>query len=57
MEGADLVMTSEPWEVEGVSVVSRATYAKVSETKFRSMMEFKNGDKWEKAMDIELTKK
>lgn len=57
MDGSSLVMVSEPWEVEGQSVVSRSTYAKVSDTKFRLTMELKDGDKWDKAMDLELTKK
>ncbi|MBS1723012.1 MAG: DUF1579 family protein [Armatimonadetes bacterium] len=57
LDGANLVMTSEPWEVSGMTVVSRTTYTKLSDTKFRTKMEFKNGEKWDNAMELELTQK
>lgn len=57
MENGGLVMVSDPWDVGGMSVVSRTTLTKVSDTQFRMTMEFKNDDKWEKASDMELKKK
>ena len=57
MEGASLVMLSEPWTVMGDTMTARGTTTKVSETKMKMGLDFKNDDKWDKASEIELTKK
>jgi len=56
MDGNKLVMESEPWEAEGMTAVARETMSKISDTKTGLMMEFKNGEKWDKGMDFVLTK-
>ena len=56
LDGETLVMVSEPWEIMGQSISSRATMKKTSDTKARFVVEFKMGDAWEKATDMELTK-
>ena len=56
MDGAKLVMVSEPWEAEGMTAVARETTSKISESKCGFAMEFKNGDKWIKGMDFVLAK-
>lgn len=56
MTGESLTLVSEPWAMEGMTVLSRSTMTKVSDSKFKSKMEIKNGEKWDTAMDIELAK-
>ena len=53
MTGDTLVMTSEPWQ----GTTGRVTLTKVSDTKMKFTLEFQNGEKWEKATDMEFTKK
>jgi len=53
MENGAMVMTSESWQ----GMVGRGTMKKISETKVGFLLEFQNESKWDKAMDIELTKK
>ena len=57
LDGSKLEMTSDPWEAEGMTAVVRETMSNISDTKCGLLMEFKNGDKWVKAMDYVLTKK
>lgn len=57
MEGGVMTMTSDPWEIMGSSTVSRATMTKVSDTKVKFKLEFKNGDNWDLVSDMEMTKK
>ena len=57
LEGASWILVSEPWEVMGTSMVTRATMTKVSDTKSKFKLEMKNGDKWDVASEVELTKK
>ena len=56
MDGKKLAMTSDPWEAEGMKAVSRETILKMSDTKYGLLLEMKIGDKWNKGMDIVLTK-
>jgi hypothetical protein len=56
MSSGNLVMASEPWKVAGQTVVSRETYVKESDARLRSVMEFKNGRKWDPEMSMVLTK-
>lgn len=55
-EGDSFVMISDPWEIMGQAMVSRSTMTKMSDTKVKFMLEFKAGDAWEKASEMELTK-
>ncbi len=57
MDGAKLVLVSDPWQAEGMKAVIRETVSKVSDTQYGLVMEFKNGDKWVKGVDFVLTKK
>jgi hypothetical protein len=57
LDGTKLVMVSDPWEAEGMKLVSRETMSKVSDSKFELIVEAKIGEKWEKEMDFVLTKK
>jgi hypothetical protein len=57
MDAGKLVMVSDPWEAEGMTMVLRETMSKLSDTKCGLILEFKNGDKWDKSMDYVLTKK
>jgi hypothetical protein len=56
-ESDKLAMVSEPWEAEGMTLVSRETMWKISDTKCGLLLESKKGDKWDKEMDYVLTKK
>jgi hypothetical protein len=53
MDGGKFLMVSEPWQ----GTVGRATMTKVSDSKVKFLLEFKNEDKWEKGCDMEMTKK
>lgn len=57
IEDGKLVLVSEPWKVQGMSFVSRATYAKVSDSKLRMGMDFKSATGWDTALDMQLSKK
>ena len=57
MDGSALVMVSEPWTVMGDSMTARGTTVKESDSKMKMGLDFKNDDKWDKASEIELTKK
>ena len=57
LEGNSLVMLSEPWTVMGESMTARGATTKVSATKMKMGLDIKNGDKWDKASEFELTKK
>lgn len=57
MDGNKLVMITEPWEAEGMTMVARETLSKLPDSKLGSMLEMKNGEKWLTGMDFVLTKK
>ncbi len=57
IEGAKVVLISDPWEAGGRTAVARETLSKISDSKVGVMMEFKNGEKWDKGMDFVLSKK
>ncbi len=52
-----LVMTSDPWNVMGETSISRGWMEKVDDTHAKFTLEFKNGEKWEKATESTFTKK
>ncbi|MGE0002711.1 MAG: DUF1579 family protein [Fimbriimonadaceae bacterium] len=56
MEGGSLVMVSDPWDIMGQATVSRGTMTKLSDTKLKFKLEFKAGDGWELASEMEMTK-
>lgn len=56
LEGDTLMMVSDPWEIMGQSVSSRAKMKKVSDTKATFVIDFKMGETWEQASTMELTK-
>ena len=56
LNGSTLVMVAEPWEAEGFTTVERETISKVSGTKLKLILEYKQGDNWVKGMDFVLTK-
>lgn len=56
MEGGVATFVSEPWGIMGQDMVSRTTVQKLSPDKLKFTLEFKAGDGWEKAADMELTK-
>lgn len=43
-----LVTVSDPWEVMGMTMVSRSTLAKAEGDKLEFILEFKEGDNWKK---------
>ncbi len=55
-EGNALTMVSEPWSIMGQSMVSRGRMEKLSDTKAKFTLEFKEGETWTKASEMELTK-
>jgi hypothetical protein len=56
LAGSTLQMISDPWEAEGFTMVARESMSKISDTKCGLVMEYQQGDKWVKGMDIVLTK-
>ncbi|MBL8088347.1 MAG: hypothetical protein JNM85_09815 [Chthonomonas sp.] len=52
-----LVLTSDPWEAEGMKTAIRETMWKVSEKKIGLKMEMQVKDKWVTGMDLVMTKK
>ncbi|MES1147302.1 MAG: DUF1579 family protein [bacterium] len=57
LEGGKLVMTSDPWEAEGMTAVMKETVSNVSDTKCGYKLELKTGEKWATGMDFVLNKK
>ncbi|MCC6402630.1 MAG: hypothetical protein IT207_01320 [Fimbriimonadaceae bacterium] len=55
-QGDSVVMTSDPWDIMGQTMVSRGTMTKVDGSKIKFKLEFKAGDAWELAADMELKK-
>ena len=53
MNGNVITFISEPWNVgmPGGPTVSRATITKKSNDEYTFVLEFKNGDKWDKVGD------
>lgn len=47
MVDGGLMVTSEPWMVQGTKVVGRSTMKKVSDDEVAFKLEMKNGDSWE----------
>ena len=56
MEGNAMVFESEPWDVMGMTMISRSTMTKKSDTEVVFKLEFKEGDKWGPAMELTLKK-
>lgn len=58
-ENDTLTMVSDPWEtgMPGPATVARATMVKKSATEATFMLEFKNGDKWDKVAEGKFLKK
>lgn len=52
-----MVMTSDPWEVMGQTMVSRATMTKKSDKEMSFVLEFKMGDSFTKAAEGSFKKK
>lgn len=58
LENNKMVMISEPWDAGmGAPMTSRATLTKKSDTEVHFVLEFKNGDKWDKAAEGTFKKK
>lgn len=51
-DGDKLTLVSAPW----LGTISRTTLSKVSDTKSHLVTEYKNGEKWDIVLDIELVK-
>ncbi len=49
LTGNTLVMTSEPWPIQGQVMESRAHLIKVGNDEIKFIIDFKEGDKWTKA--------
>lgn len=57
-ENNRMVMISEPWDAGmGAPMTSRATLTKKSDTEVHFLLEFKNGDKWDKVGEGTFKKK
>ena len=56
LNGSALQMVSDPWQAEGFTIVERETMSKLSDTKCKLTLEYKDGEKWVKGMDFVYTK-
>ena len=56
-EDGKLVMTSDPWEIMGQAVASRATSWKKSDSEAGFILEMKMGEEWTKASEVTMKRK